>query len=692
MITVTKTITLNNVALPVDYFFTFSDSCVNLEDTNITDNVITSTFTFLDDECIQFNSVVNLHLQDANGCKRIFQITINNPCVNFTSAGIVSGPQFSFRIPFTGGRGPFTYEWSYDTSLFELDHQVQNVIFLNPIGEFIDGQTTLIEVLVTDANGCEINSSIDYEVCGPVFDLETFQTTCRSNGERSTGLISLNITACNGAQIDWSTLDVEIPDDVQFINEGSGNVGFIFPDDFPSGTVTFPATVQTFDGVTGYGEIVINVVNCSHAPDIIQFEFNFECEACENVETREIQGIVIPDRDEEDNPNCFGPVAIYMPDLIVDGDINWNSFTFIQGAGQVLVSPFEIYTQFGHAIFVPSQEVIYEPNIGLVFDVIVYQVETNDGETLQGSLIFRSDVCAEAPIAVNDNFCVACGEVLGPINLLANDLGEIDPASFEFLGPYPSPDQGVLTIFPNGIIQFNPNVDFNGQITFNYRVYNFDGVASNVATVTIDVNCIDDTLFNFSYCLSDSPINLWDLIGSGNTSSTWTFVGYTPEQTGTYVGQFFAVNGMPIQFYLPDQQITNSYVASVDLTIAGFYTFVYSGGQCVPDVTVIIEMVDVPELEDQQFTVCTLDGAVNLDELVPGLPEGTWNFNGDGFEDPIFQLTETGVFEFHYVVDGEGTFGDICDSTFTLTLIVEAPGFNPGYKEITVCTGGIPPS
>lgn len=686
MITVTKNIVLNNVALPlIEYFFTPSDPCVSITDVSITDNIISVTITFSDAECIQFNPVVQLFLQDANGCKKTFNITIPNPCINFTTTGIVAGPQFSFRIPFTGGTGPFTYEWLFDTNLFELDREVQNNLFLNPIGDFIAGQTTNVQVTVTDANGCEITGSIDYEICGPVFDLEIFETICKGQ-ERFTTRIFLNITSC-GSPIDWTTLFVDVPESVTFESLGDGSVAFIFPENFPTGTVVFPATVETFDGVLGAGEIIINVINCDRSPDIVPFSFNFECEACE----------VPPigfNRDEEENPFCFGPIAVHIPDLMVDADIDWTTFTFVQGPGQILVSPTEIYTQYGHAEFNSNQDVVYEPDVDLVFEVIVYRVTTFDGITLQGNLTFSKDFCAIAPIAINDDLCVACGETLGPINLLANDLGDIDPSSFTFLGPFPTPSQGVLTISPNGIISFTPSTDFNGQVVFQYTVDNFDGVTSNVATVTIDVNCIEETNFEVSYCINDANVNLWTLIGASNMDSSWFFVGYSVEQGGTPVGQTFSVNGLAPQFYLPNQQITLSNLATVDLTNspAGFYVFQYMGGECVPDVLVTIETIDLPQLEDVQFTVCFTDGSVNLDLLVPDLPEGVWNFNGEGFVDPVYTFTETGTFEFHYVVDGEGEFGEVCDSTFTLTLIVENLGFNPGFKQITVCTEGPAPS
>jgi len=693
MITVSRSIKLSNVALPVDYSFTLPDSCVNIVSTSITDNIIDVVFTFSDSTCITYNSVIKLNLTDANGCKKTFNLTVPNPCADFSTTGVESGSQFSFRVPISGGDGPFVYEWLFDTELFELDREIGNFIFLTPIGDFIAGQTTNISVTVTDSNGCVLESDLDYSICGPEFDLDPFSTSCITGDIRSTGRIYLDITSC-GAAIDWSTLIITVPNGVTVINQGGGYFIINFREEFPDGVYTFPITVETIDGVLGSGEITIDVVDCLRSPDVVTYEFNFECDACDNIETEEYQGIEVPNRQLEDNPQCFGPILVHIPDLIVDGNINWDSFTFIQGPGQILVDPFEIFTQFGHAIFTANQDVIYEPNVDLTLDVITYSVEDTNGEVLQGTLIFTKDFCGDAPVAIDDDLCVACGETLGPINLLANDLGDIDPSSFEFLGPFPLPSQGVLTIFPNGVIQFVPNVGFDGEITFQYTVDNLDGVTSNVATVTIEVNCVEQTEFEESYCVGDALVDLWQLIGIADTGSSWEFVGFSATQGGTLTGQTFAVNQQAPQFYLPGASITTSYEALVDLTNSpeGFYYFTYTGGECMPDVTVTIETVDQENLEDVQLEFCITDVAINLDTLFPNLPDGTWNFDGDGFVDPVFTFPGTGIYEFYFVADNEGEFGEICSNSFNLTVVVEAIGFNPGVKEITVCTNGTPPS
>ena len=96
------------------------------------------------------------------------------------------------------------------------------------------------------------------------------------------------------------------------------------------------------------------------------------------------------------------------------------------------------------------------------------------------------------PVATNDT-ATTNEDTLVTIDVLANDTdddGTLDLASVTVVD---QPDNGNFTIdSTNGSITYTPNLDFFGNDSFTYTVNDDEGATSNVATVTLTVDPVND--------------------------------------------------------------------------------------------------------------------------------------------------------------------------------------------------------
>jgi len=176
------------------------------------------------------------------------------------------------------------------------------------------------------------------------------------------------------------------------------------------------------------------------------------------------------------------------------------------------------------------------------------RVTDNDG---------ASDTCTKqitisnvAPVAVNDT-AVTNEDTAVVINISINDYdsdGSIDLSSIVITSAV---SHGSIDVNTNGTVTYTPDSNYYGYDEFDYTIKDNDGVTSNIATVTITINGVNDLpVANFSYSppapTTQITVHFADLssdVDGSIVNWTWNFgdgnTSYLQDPTHQY-----ADNGM----------------------------------------------------------------------------------------------------------------------------------------------------
>jgi hypothetical protein len=203
--------------------------------------------------------------------------------------------------------------------------------------------------------------------------------------------------------------------------------------------------------------------------------------------------------------------------------------------------------------------------------------------------------------------------------ILANDIGVGITAVLET-----GPSSGSLALYGDGSFEYTPDPDFNGVDTFSYSVT--DGiVVSNIATVTITVNAIND-----------APVAFDDFYTTDEDTELST---YGASLAGV-LGNDYDVDGDLLEVVLV-QDVTHghlgldsegNFVYMPGSDFFGFDTFtyyVYDGSESSSTVMVTIEVLpinDAPVGVDDDYAI---DEDTSLDLAAPGLLANDYDMDGD---------------------------------------------------------------
>lgn len=127
---------------------------------------------------------------------------------------------------------------------------------------------------------------------------------------------------------------------------------------------------------------------------------------------------------------------------------------------------------------------------------LVVEATDHAGFSVSDTLTLTVISVNDPPIAVNDVYDVDEGGTLTAASVLGNDSDFHDGAPNEnnlpltaiLVGPAPVG----LTFEADGTFVYMPPADFGGQVTFTYRAVDSLGAQSELATVTINVNAVND--------------------------------------------------------------------------------------------------------------------------------------------------------------------------------------------------------
>ncbi|RAW02394.1 tandem-95 repeat protein, partial [Pseudochryseolinea flava] len=146
---------------------------------------------------------------------------------------------------------------------------------------------------------------------------------------------------------------------------------------------------------------------------------------------------------------------------------------------------------------------------------VTYTVRDNAGATSNiATLAITVNSVNDAPVAVND-VDMTNEDTNGVFVVIANDTdadGTIDPTSVD-LDPATAGIQNMVTnssgtwsVDATGTITYAPTLNFNGAASVSYTVRDNLGAASNIGTLNVTVNAVNDA----AVAVADSPTTLED--------------------------------------------------------------------------------------------------------------------------------------------------------------------------------------
>lgn len=309
--------------------------------------------------------------------------------------------------------------------------------------------------------------------------------------------------------------------------------------------------------------------------------------------------------------------------------------------------------------------------------------------TGSGTVYFLSAIGdAHAPEATKDSYSLNEDTVLNVAapGVLGNDTDiDGDPLTAVLVS---NPQNGELSLNPDGSFTYIPEANFNGAVSFTYQAT--DGIeTSNAVTVTITASAVNDAPTADDKQVEtpeDIPLNV-TLTGTDVDSTNLTFRIVTPPRHGTLTDIILRVCILIVDFPCPADV---TYTPNSDYNGPDSFTYHATDGietSTASVVTIIVNAVnDVPKPLDDAYTI-TEDSVLNVslpgvldndqdvdgDVLVAGLvrdvSHGDLMLRSDGSFTYIPNAKFTGTDSFSYQAADGAAHSEIA----TVTIIVQRP-------------------
>ena len=301
----------------------------------------------------------------------------------------------------------------------------------------------------------------------------------------------------------------------------------------------------------------------------------------------------------------------------------------------------------------------------------------------------------DAPVANNDSAIVNEGESVN-INLAANDTdmeGAVDLASIVITS---APSNGSVVVNADGTVNYTHNGSETIADSFTYTIMDVSGVVSNVATVSLTINPVNDA----PTALNDTPA----AVNEGGTAIFDLVVNDFDLDNALDLNSI-AILGAPVNGSLVvngNGTVTYTHDGSETISDSFSYTIADISGAIsnIATVTITINPVnDAPSAVDDVRAVnegnaininltandVDIDNALDLNSIVivGGPVNGTVIVNGNGTVDYTHDGSETSNDSFTYTIaDISGVISNVA----TVNIIVNSVNDSPTTIGITNVT------
>ncbi|MEQ6118213.1 Ig-like domain-containing protein, partial [Reichenbachiella sp. MALMAid0571] len=492
----------------------------------------------------------------------------------------------------------------------------------------------------------------------------------------------------NPSNVGNSSTPVVIVGEGTFTVDVNGNVTFTPELNF-NGISRVNYTIEDNEGnLSNIATITVTVTPLNDGPEAID-----DVESIGPEET--LSASVVPNdtADPEGDNVSYSVVSGTTPDETTEGTLTFNpdgTYTFTPVAGFTGLVEYD-YEACDDGTPIVCSRATVSINVG-----------TNEPPVADNETISTDE---DTPVTLD----ITDGDTDSDGTIVSSSIILIDSGNSSNTGnnstPLVIPGEGVYTVDVSGNLTFTPESDFNGTSSVNYTIKDNLGAKSNIATVTVTVNPINDgpeAIDDFETIDPDETL-VTSVVGNDmadpeNDDLTYSLVTGTEPDTGTEGTLFFFDTG--------------DYVFTPVTGFKGIVTFEYKvcddGSPSIcSTATVTIDVTDnIPPVaddesattnEDQQVVILVVEGDTDADGTIkpgsivlidPNDPshtgsktkpleitgEGTYEVDNLGNVTFIPAFNFNGTAQVNYTVeDNLGATSNVAEVTITVTPLNDAP-------------------
>jgi hypothetical protein len=229
----------------------------------------------------------------------------------------------------------------------------------------------------------------------------------------------------------------------------------------------------------------------------------------EDGQTSEIATVTITINELNDGPMAADDNAFTLEDASVVVDVLANDLDIDGGLDSSTLEVVSAATNGTTTIV--NGRLSYQPDQNYFgSDSLTYRVQDNVGVFSNvAKLTINVTAVVDLPLAANDS-AVSDEDTLTTIELLMNDSGvdgDLDPTSVVITT---QPSNGSVTVNLLGDVNYQPNLNFFGEDSFNYTVADINGTRSAEATSQITILSVNDVpQITSTASLTSNPLSVY---------------------------------------------------------------------------------------------------------------------------------------------------------------------------------------
>jgi hypothetical protein len=400
-----------------------------------------------------------------------------------------------------------------------------------------------------------------------------------------------------------------------------------------------------------------------------------------------------------DAPVAVADVVNTAEDTAANISVGSND-TDVDTADSVDTATISLVTQptNGSAV-VSAGQVVYTPDTNYNgSDSFTYQIDDQNGATSNvATVMINVSGVNDAPVASDDSGSTDEDNAVN-VNLISNDTdvdGTVDVSSVSVVV---QPANGSVSVDSSGLATYTPDADYNGSDSFTYVVQDDGTATSNVATVTITINSVNDAPVASNDTVSlqeDTPHNINALGNDSDVDGTvqsGTLELVASPANGSAVVSAGVITYTPgadfngsdsLSYRVQDDLGEWSNTATVAITVQSVNDNPLANNDSATtdeDTAVIISV-----LANDSDVDGTLDNTSITIDSAPS--SGSLTDNGDGTLTYTPTLNTNGSDSFSYsVLDNEAASSNSATVSITVQPVNDAPTIS-GSPTLTVLEG-----